>query len=164
MLARLASTAAIHHRSLVAYDVLSNAHLSTSIIKMLAARRASFMLARRQSLARSGTNSNTTTLIVLPHQQPVAIAAAPSPQLLSRGYYAVSYNQVLEETAVARNPLGSIVSSWWSRTRNSPAVVAEWMDWALWQMSSTLKKRRAKMNKHKYRKRRKKLRKKTRKQ
>lgn len=37
----------------------------------------------------------------------------------------------------------------------------EWADYSLWNMSSTLKKRRAKMNKHKLRKRRKKLRRKT---
>lgn len=60
-------------------------------------------------------------------------------------------------------------SSWWRCTAHAAnalswdvlAVVQEWMDWAVWLMSSTLKKRRKKMNRHKWKKRQKTKRRKT---
>jgi Mitochondrial domain of unknown function (DUF1713) len=118
----------------VAIDLITSTRETTRKLKciMFAARRVSSLLARRTALSRATT------------------PAAP----LTRRGYALPRLQL-------PSPTSAIVTSratqptWWFQK------LSEIVETAIFQMSSTMKKRRSKMNKHKLRKRRKLLRRKS---
>lgn len=116
---------------------------------MFAARRASSLLARRSALSRAAISAP-----LLVRMSSRGYSAAPSLALLPPPPLPMSSNTAAGKV-VAVTLSRVIQPSWWLQK------ISGLFETAIFQMSSTMKKRRSKMNKHKLRKRRKLLRRKS---
>mmetsp|Transcript_18569 Transcript_18569/g.23907 ORF Transcript_18569/g.23907 Transcript_18569/m.23907 type:complete len:132 (-) Transcript_18569:114-509(-) len=119
------------------------------------ARRRGFFLMARQGASDFSSKASFSTLSASPD---TLVKGYPTPSLLVGN----SWNTNEAHTSSAQSSLFWLASAPWILS-TVVSSLSEAMGEAVWNMSSTLKKRRAKMNKHKLKKRRKKLSRKTKK-